>query len=264
MSTPQHVFISYARKDGTAYAARLDATLPQQGFNTWRDQRGIDPTQDFTAEIERAIENASYVVTCITPDVRRDDSFVRREIQFAQILKKPIIVARFRDVAPPISVINHTSIDFFRESWTTAFERLCGHLRQPPGEYQPLPPSKPPDIFEPYLSSLYQQIVRYLDKTVFSSLPHQSGTPLITLRSESRPEAVQGSLEIQAQKLTMAFFAMAGVSDSGITLPFEDIQQAYQHYQGRLLILGNPGAGKTTTLMAFARDCVAKRLDDVS
>jgi hypothetical protein len=47
----EHVFISYARKDGEAHALQFDRELPKRGFKTWRDKRGIDPTQEFTAEI---------------------------------------------------------------------------------------------------------------------------------------------------------------------------------------------------------------------
>jgi hypothetical protein len=78
-----HVFISYARAD-PRWADRLDEDLRRAGFSTWRDTRDIDPSQDFTGEIEAAIRSASHVVVCLTPSVRaRGDSFVRREIAYA-------------------------------------------------------------------------------------------------------------------------------------------------------------------------------------
>src|SRR5271166_2239072 len=124
MLSSEYVFISYARKDGNEFAEKLDVTLPKRGFRTWLDKRGIDPSQDFTAEIEQAIENSAYVVTCITPDAKRSNSFVRREISYALILKKPVVVARFQDVPPPISVVNHTWVDFFN-GWEPSLETLC-------------------------------------------------------------------------------------------------------------------------------------------
>ena len=134
MNKTGYVFISYARKDGSNYAVQLDDTLCERGFRTWRDKRSLDPTQDFTAELERAIESAAYVVVCITPDVRRDDSFARREIGYALVVKKPVLVARFNDVPPPISIVNHTWIDFFID-WQQSFRQLCDLLGQTPRDY---------------------------------------------------------------------------------------------------------------------------------
>lgn len=53
-----HLFISYARNDGAVNAERIDRTLADVGFTTWRGTRGMDPTADFTAEIRKAIDEA--------------------------------------------------------------------------------------------------------------------------------------------------------------------------------------------------------------
>ena len=63
------VFISYARRDGSQLAARLDRDLQAVGYSTWRDVRSIDPYQDFSGEIEAGIRSAELVVVCITPSV---------------------------------------------------------------------------------------------------------------------------------------------------------------------------------------------------
>src|SRR5262245_22310348 len=105
MSDHGHIFISYARQDGREVASRLDSDLQKFGFHTWRDTRDIDPAQDFSAEIENGIEKAACVALCVTPDSKRSDSFVRREIQYAQIVKKPVIPLRFADIPPHVPVI---------------------------------------------------------------------------------------------------------------------------------------------------------------
>src|SRR5450432_2632692 len=69
-----HIFISYAWIDGHDYAEKLERDLQASGYSTWRDTRNIHPDQDFTAEIEKAIEPASHVVVCMTPDIKHDNS----------------------------------------------------------------------------------------------------------------------------------------------------------------------------------------------
>jgi hypothetical protein len=90
MAIVTETFISYARRDGLAFAEQLERDLP----NTWRDKRNLNPFNDFTAELEKAIQAARQVLVCITPDVLCADSFVRREISYALYLKKPVLVAR--------------------------------------------------------------------------------------------------------------------------------------------------------------------------
>ena len=252
-----HIFISYARSDGSDYALRLDSELPRHGFNTWRDKRGIDPSQDFTAEIERAIEKAAFLVTCVTQDVRRDNSFVRREIAYAQILKKPIIVARFADVPPPISVINHTWLDFF-SGWDTAFRNLVNWFKSTQRD-QPSDDDGPAgdDPYRDYLEALYLQTVRYLDRTVFANLPGDRRTPLINLSSTVTPDAVDAD--------NKPVSPLANVFGKGNKrTDYRSIAEAFDDNAGRLLLLGEPGSGKTITLVAFARDVIAHRLEDPS
>ncbi len=64
----KHIFISYSRNDGEPYISQLEQRLGAH-HRVWRDIRGLRPDQDFTADIERAIEAASHVVVCLTPDI---------------------------------------------------------------------------------------------------------------------------------------------------------------------------------------------------
>ena len=251
-----HIFISYARKDGSAGAESLEGALAESGFTTWRDTRGIDPTRDFTAEIETAIEAASCVVTCITPDVKRPDSFVRREIGYALATLKPIAVVRFRDVVPPISVVNHTYVDLFPQ-WNAGIAKLCAILRSPLRLRMPAVPEAMEDPFKDYLEKLYRQIVRYLDRVILSSPTGGGATPLVNVHAEPKSNAVRPQ-ELDA--LPQAFFDQAGFGDERAGQIYDNVQTAFDQYDGRLLLLGEPGSGKTVSVMAFARDAVARRL----
>ena len=248
-----HVFISYARADGRDYAAKLEIALQSAGFTTWRDTRNLDPHQDFTAEIEQGISDAERIVVCLTPDIKRNDSFVRREIQYALVSKKRIIPLRFADVVPPIHIINLTWIDFFKLGWDQAFVDLRQRLENTDDTYEV--PAALPDPYREYLKALYDQIVAYLQQTVFAL-----SSTLIELQAESQPDAV-----IQRQALPLAFFGQMGIdAPQHEHKQFASFHEAFEHYDGRVLLLGDPGAGKTTTLLAFVRDAVARRLEDPS
>jgi hypothetical protein len=164
------VFISYARADANMGAALLDSAL-KRDFRVWRDVRDLDPAQDFTAELEQAIKASKYVVVCVTPDVERADSFVRREIAYANALKKPILVARFADLLPPIHVFTHTWIDFFA-GWDSALSRLLRGLRgetvesASPADPTPVLPNDP---YRAYIERLYADVVEALRVSVFST-----------------------------------------------------------------------------------------------
>jgi hypothetical protein len=91
--------------------------------------RDLNPYEDFGGEIEQAISGATHVAVVVTPDVNRVDSFVRREIAYALVLKKPIIPLIFPGaVSPPITIINHTYIKF--NDWETGIKLLLKRLER--------------------------------------------------------------------------------------------------------------------------------------
>jgi len=112
------MFISYARADGRDHADHLYKALSKRGFNVWRDERDLNPYEDFTSQLEKAVAGSSHVVVCVTPGSKRSDSFVRREIGYALVLNKSIIPLLFADVVPQISIINLTWIYFLNLGWT--------------------------------------------------------------------------------------------------------------------------------------------------
>jgi len=62
-----HIFVSYARKDGAALAARLRDDLTAAGFAVWLDTLGLHGGDSWTVEIEDAIDRAEVVLAVLTP-----------------------------------------------------------------------------------------------------------------------------------------------------------------------------------------------------
>ena len=245
--TAHDAFISYSRRDGIDYAERLDAELFTQGIISWRDVRDIDPSQDFTAELERAIEASSVVIVCVTPDARRPDSFVRREIAYAQVCGKPIAVARFAEISPPISVVTNTFFDFCA-NWSVAFEGLSAFCRSRP----PRADGHAQSSRSTYLGALYSDVVEFFERAIMLPAP-TGGTGFLPLSGTlSVPDSRRGN-----GPLSDRFF-----NNPPRPMSVANVVEAFDRARGPLAIVGNGGTGKTVCLMGLARDLAAAALID--
>lgn len=91
--TKQQVFVSYSHEDGQEFAKALADWLETNEFAAWMDHE-IVPGQDYDSTIEAAIRESDFFVVVVSNDTERPDSFVRREIQYANDIKKPIVPVR--------------------------------------------------------------------------------------------------------------------------------------------------------------------------
>jgi HEAT repeat protein len=253
------VFLSYSRNDGNEFVAEVQRELEARGYYTWRDVRNLHPDQDFTADIEAGIAESSHVVVCVTQDTKRNNSFVRREIQYALAVKKPVIPLRCHDTVPHISIINNEWVDYFRDK-VQAVQRLTEILND--RRLQNEPGDQPEDPFRPYLEAALQSIVTGLQQRIIRQ---------IDLRSKATPDAVNvPERKAPAKQMDIFQLAMSGVKMGGDVEPekaeaktdFETFAGAFEYYHHRVLLMGEPGAGKTITLMAYAREAYAARLED--
>jgi len=254
---PQYdVFISYARKDGLEFAERLEKELNVRGIRTWRDKRNLDVYEDFTAEIEIGIHQSKFICICVTPSIEQNpESFVRREINYARQKNKPLIPLRLPEADMPVDIINLTWIGFFdpanmRElAYEPGLTQLLDRLKS---NNEPNTYVVTGDPFQKYLETLYDRIVDYLNLTVIKE---------IELKAFEAPDKVSGG-PTQTRNLLGGFFVRAGKQGSSSTnIQVATLKEGFEKFEGRVLLLGEPGAGKTTALMAFARNAIYERLD---
>lgn len=82
---PARIFISYATKDGAAFAAKLRLDLEAQGFSIWQDIVALQGNADWWSQIENALRSKElqHFILVVTPGAWASP-VVRREIRLAK------------------------------------------------------------------------------------------------------------------------------------------------------------------------------------
>src|SRR5271154_3955172 len=66
-TAPSRVFISYARKDGTDLAQRLEADLKARGLDPWLDTERLHAGSVWSAGIESEIDSREVTLALLSP-----------------------------------------------------------------------------------------------------------------------------------------------------------------------------------------------------
>lgn len=250
------VFLSYARKDGSEHVRKLHAALIACGHAPWFDS-SLDPSRAFSTVLEDQIDAAESVVLCLTEGVRLSE-WVANEVNWALLTNKPIYVARCQPDVRPLFALNRlTPIDCYDSHFDSGVDKLCSWLK---GTAPPPPAlSEPSDPFGDYLKRGLQSIVEGLRQRLITPEP-------LKLTLDTAPEAVAAPPPPPPDPFKQAFSPITRPDIPVPTpipdKPFTDFASAAAHFNHRVLLLGAPGAGKTITLMDYARQAFYNRLQD--
>jgi hypothetical protein len=80
-AVPPSVFISYGRKQSSAFALLLECKLSSMGVKAFVD-RSIDPGADWHNHLQQTVGRSSFLVCLIAPGTL-DSPYVREEVQWA-------------------------------------------------------------------------------------------------------------------------------------------------------------------------------------
>jgi hypothetical protein len=158
-ATASHVFISHGSEDRDE-AAALSAFIEARGIRTWIAPRDVRPGQDYSEQLQHAIEQCVAFVVLVT-DKANTSPYVRAETEMAFSTHKPIFPIRQSDIQPAAGLafflkIRHWT-DAFGKHGDAAMERLgieldalCGVPKAEPKPdpvvppLSPVPPPTPP------------------------------------------------------------------------------------------------------------------------
>jgi hypothetical protein len=84
MTSPSHIFLSYARdkETGKILALRLQEWLESHGIPCWRDESDTEPGQSWPSHIPQALE-ASRAMICVISAATGQNHWVKEEITLA-------------------------------------------------------------------------------------------------------------------------------------------------------------------------------------
>jgi hypothetical protein len=133
------LFISYARKDGSELAFRLERDLRARGFDVWRDVSRLDAGRVWSIAIEHALSDCDCVLALISP-ASHTSGICRGEQLIAADRGKliiPILVTT--TLSKPIHLYATQHIDFSDpDTYNAQFELLVNALalrRTPSAHY---------------------------------------------------------------------------------------------------------------------------------
>ena len=241
----RHVFISYRRSDG-AFVDDLIAAL--KGYICWRDTAGIAGGQVWREEIIRAIEAAYVMILVVSADTEQSKE-VYAEYFYAFGHKVPIIPLVISDCKLPFGLENINA-----RLWYEDKPRAVKELRSDLDRYRAQAASlKPASDQEIYLAAL---------KMGENLMAVGNYTPMAGEGRFRRERALRAPRPVVMQSEFTWRRSGSLLGDRRVEEQrsnYEDLLPAL-HKSKRVMVLGEPGIGKTSTLYKFADELAQRAL----
>ena len=241
------IFVSYSTED-VQTADTLIQDLVNKDRYCWQDKIAIKGGDDWIKAIPQGIEN-SYVVIVLVTANSLNSEWVHDEILWAREQGKVIIPLLFANVAKQkgyFPLVRYQKIDFFQQGYQKALEQLLRSLPPVPViEHQAEPDQRMLEL--DYLKRL--QFTNLIETEKYTTLSGEFETGPVEMTTEyvHRPFGLLDLDEAAPRARTIGRFTDA----IGKILEIR-----------RAVLLGDPGGGKTTTLLRLASHLLEKAQQD--
>jgi hypothetical protein len=269
------VFISYPRGGVThTWAERIHDELSRRGADVWRDTHGIADGDEWYRRIVDALELADVVVGVFGPD--SDDSrWQRREVIYADRMGLAVVPVAVGTHRLPLMAVDRQPI-VLRDpgSAAAAYEALARAVLEATrrdARFRQAPSVEPPTVTPPDEARRREEIA-WLNDQIHAALRDRDlqYEPLAGERSPaSRGERLRHQLRFDPQVMLRMFgVGVEGVSAAERPVHYDDVLDAYRELpsqrEPRLVVLGEPGAGKTFSLQRIVLSHARRALDSAT
>jgi formylglycine-generating enzyme required for sulfatase activity len=256
--TGTHIFLSYTRANITT-ALMIRNALEDAGHTVWQDTTAIKTGSEWIDSIENGIDRCYALVTVVSHESQQS-KWVKIEYLHAQRREKVIYPIKIDDCEIPTMMLTenmaHAHPDF-----EAGLRKLIGELPTPPNKTVQSSET-PPDLRSLEIDYLNRLL---LEHSVWQSVytPMAGVAQIRKEQTAQKPKMVTVPCGIDAKfkrRLQQSALAAETVVETE-QKEYDDILPAVDEMR-QLVILGDPGAGKTTTLWTIVAYAAQRAKDD--
>lgn len=146
-----HVFISHGSEDSEE-ANALAAFIEGKGVKAWIAPRDVRPGQDYSEQLQGAIETCTAFVVLVTDKANRSP-YVRAETEMAFSTSKPIFPVRMSDIQPAAGLAFFLKIRHWTDAFGSGREAGLARLARELQTHAGVPVDEPPPSTVPPIAA---------------------------------------------------------------------------------------------------------------